>query len=408
MAGPCVRGANCEPRSTKALALSSPGLKAEADMKRAAWSLVGVALALALGSVTTHAQAKRTGMNLPCHNCHEARDKPELAVTLSATRVEPGETVTIDIVAKHPRAKVGGVLVDSHELGAFELVDAVGTHLFENSPTQATHAIPQPYVDGQVKFSFRWVAPTAPGPVELEVWSNAGNDNMKPEDDSPAEVLTGIGVGCDAIWYYQDADKDGTGAERGKVLSCTPVADRITQGGDCDDDKPEVKPGAVETCNSVDDDCDGKIDNGFTPMLLVTDADGDGFGASSGMSMIGCPPLPGYATTFDDCNDLDPNVHPGAVEVANGRDDNCNNKVDDLSDAPTAGTAGSGAGGSSAGGSGGGNGGNTPPPPSPQSDAGCSFSLSVQRPLPYGLAVGVLLGLARVSTKRRRSAGARA
>src|SRR6188768_175895 len=99
-------------------------------MKRASWSFLGVALALALGSVAPHAEAKRTGMNLACHNCHEAHDKPQLSVMLSATRVEPGQSVTINITAKHERAKVGGVLVDSHELGKFELVDPVGTHLF--------------------------------------------------------------------------------------------------------------------------------------------------------------------------------------------------------------------------------------------------------------------------------------
>lgn len=358
-------------------------------MKRAGWSVVGVALGLAVASAAPHAQAKRTGMNLACHNCHEARDKPQLSVALSATRVEPGQAVTIDITVKHPRAKVGGVLVDSHELGAFELVDAVGTRLFENSPTQATHAMPQPYVNGQVQFSFRWVAPTTPGPVELEVWSNAGNDNMKPEDDSPAELVTGVGVGCDALWYYLDADKDGAGAEGSKMLSCTPVPERIVQGGDCDDQKPQVSPSAIETCNSVDDDCDGVVDDGFTPVLLVTDADGDGFGATSGMTMIGCPPQPGFATTFNDCNDLDANIHPGGVEITNGRDDDCNSKVDDVAAMPsTPGTAGT----SSA-----------PPVAAPPADAGCAFTPPGRlRPI-HLLGALFLLGWMRAHRGRRRS-----
>jgi len=33
-------------------------------------------------------------------------------------------------------------------------------------------------------------------------------------------------------------------------------------GEDCDDDDPEVNPGAAESCNGVDDNCDGMIDNG--------------------------------------------------------------------------------------------------------------------------------------------------
>lgn len=358
-------------------------------MKRAGWSFVAVALALALGSVTPPAEAKRTGMNLACHNCHEAHDKPKLSVALSATRVEPGQSVTINITATHERAKVGGVLVDSNELGSFELVDAVGTKLFESNVTQATHAMPFPYVNGQVQFSFRWVAPSTPGPVELDVWSNAGNDNMKPEDDSPAEVVMGIGVGCDAVWYYLDADKDGAGAESSKMLSCTPVPERIAQGGDCNDQKPEVGPSVAETCNSVDDNCNGVVDDGFTPVLLVTDADGDGFGSTSGMSMIGCPPVPNFAPTFDDCNDLDATIHPGAVEVANGRDDNCNSKVDDVGAGPTVPAT----GGSSS----------TPTGVPPAADpGGCSFTPPAQsRPLHLLLGAALLLGWARARTVRR-------
>jgi Putative metal-binding motif len=355
-------------------------------MTRAGWSFLGVAVALALGTVAPHAAAKRTGMNIACPNCHEGRDKPQLTVALSSLRVEPGQAVTITITAKHERAKVGGVLVDSNALGAFELVDTVGTRLFDNTTTQATHTMPHPYANGQVQFSFRWIAPVTPGAAVLNIWSNAANDNLKPEDDSPAEVVTGVGVGCDAVWYYLDDDKDGAGAERTKMFSCTPVPDRIVQGGDCDDQKPQVGPSVAEVCNSVDDDCDGVVDDGFTPVLLVTDGDGDGFGSPSGMSMIGCPPVPNFATTFNDCNDLDAAVHPGAVEVANGRDDNCNGKVDDVAAGPAnPGTGGSGALTGAA----------------PPSDAGCAFAPPARLQPLHLFGVALLFGWARVRTSRR-------
>ncbi len=353
-------------------------------MKRARWSVVGITAGLLLVSVAPHAVAKRTGMNLACHNCHEGRDAPQISVALSAARVEPGQPVTITVTAKHARAKVGGVLIDSNDLGAFELIDPVGTRLFDaTKTTQVTHAMPQAYLNGQVQFSFRWIAPATVGAAQLDVWSNAGNDNLKPEDDSAGELLTGVAVGCDAAWYYIDFDKDGAGAERERVFSCTPMPDRITKGGDCNDQNPLVNPAVVEVCNSIDDDCDGMVDDGFQPMLLVEDMDDDGFGARSGMSMIGCPPLAHYAPSFDDCNDRDATVHPGAAEVVNGRDDNCNGQSDEAAPPVTP---------------------SAPVGSAPPAEAACAFAAPARlHGLPsFGSALALSWLSARRASKRRR------
>lgn len=79
---------------------------------------------------------------------------------------------------------------------------------------------------------------------------------------------------------------------------------------DCDDHDSAVKPGAKEICNGKDDDCNGKIDEGF-------DADGDGYAVCAA---FGKPA---------DCDDGDPAVNPGAAEVCNAKDDNCNGKLDE-------------------------------------------------------------------------------
>jgi hypothetical protein len=89
---------------------------------------------------------------------------------------------------------------------------------------------------------------------------------------------------------------------------------RDCEGGrDCDDADPLVHPGAAETCNGVDDDCDG---------VLWEDEDGDGH-----MSAERCAEQGG-----DDCDDGDERVHPGADEVCNGRDENCSGGTDDEAD----------------------------------------------------------------------------
>lgn len=46
-----------------------------------------------------------------------------------------------------------------------------------------------------------------------------------------------------------DADGDGFGVD-------------CPAGDDCNDDDPEVNPGADERCNEGDDNCDGEVDNG--------------------------------------------------------------------------------------------------------------------------------------------------
>ena len=43
-------------------------------------------------------------------------------------------------------------------------------------------------------------------------------------------------------------------------LSCTPVPGLISEGGDCNDSDAAVNPLGTETCNGLDDDCDGMVD----------------------------------------------------------------------------------------------------------------------------------------------------
>jgi hypothetical protein len=57
------------------------------------------------------------------------------------------------------------------------------------------------------------------------------------------------------------------------------------------------------------------------------DADADGYGSSSDV-VLSCDQPPGYAPAGGDCNESNGNVHPGALELCNLIDDNCDGTID--------------------------------------------------------------------------------
>ncbi len=57
------------------------------------------------------------------------------------------------------------------------------------------------------------------------------------------------------------------------------------------------------------------------------DADGDGYGTNAGWWV--CEALPGYVTTNSDCDDGTKESYPGAVEVCDGLDNNCDGAIDE-------------------------------------------------------------------------------
>jgi hypothetical protein len=120
---------------------------------------------------------------------------------------------------------------------------------------------------------------------------------------------------CAPVPSAREVDDDGDGF--GSIAS---------GGVDCDDGDAAVNPDAVETCNGVDDDCDFIADDA----LLVTfwlDDDGDGFGGPA--STAACALPEGYAAEGGDCDDRDATVSPGAEEVCDGIDQDCDDVADE-------------------------------------------------------------------------------
>ena len=94
---------------------------------------------------------------------------------------------------------------------------------------------------------------------------------------------------------------------------------------DCDDADSLVHPFAEEVCNGIDDNCDGELDEGVAAVAYA-DQDGDGFGVEP--PIVSCEQVDG-ARVSGDCDDSDPDVHPGAREIwGDAVDNDCNGEVD--------------------------------------------------------------------------------
>ena len=94
--------------------------------------------------------------------------------------------------------------------------------------------------------------------------------------------------------------------------------------GDCNDSDDTVFPGADEVCDDVDNNCDGLIDEeSIDAITWYLDTDADAFG-NVNVSLEACDAPEGYVANATDCDDFDPTVHPGAIDIpGDGIDQNC-------------------------------------------------------------------------------------
>jgi len=126
---------------------------------------------------------------------------------------------------------------------------------------------------------------------------NDGFDFTVDCDDTDSSVFPGATEVCDSVDNNCDGSIDeGFDVDGDGVTVCA---------GDCDDADANNFPGNVEVCDGVDNTCEGAVDEGF-------DVDGDGVTVCAG-----------------DCDDADANNFPGNVEVCDGADNTCNGFIDD-------------------------------------------------------------------------------
>jgi len=208
------------------------------------------------------------------------------------------------------------------------------------------------------------------GGTEAQMGFDAGNLSdywSHPDSQTPAilNLCTTSNVGIPGIWEFEirngslwecgngiiegtELCDDGNIVQYDGCFDCIPEndidGDGSYEGQDCDDNDPANFPGNIEICDGQDNDCDSATNEDI-------DSDGDGYTlcrgdcdesdplVNSGMLEIcndgiddDCEPLTiededgdgdGLSICDDDCDDDDITIYPGAPEICDGEDNDC-------------------------------------------------------------------------------------
>jgi hypothetical protein len=127
--------------------------------------------------------------------------------------------------------------------------------------------------------------------------------------------------------YFADFDNDGFGSNALSITACTMPPNYIDSTGDCNDFDPFSHPEAAETCDGQDNNCDTVVDEGVTT-IIYQDNDSDGYGDDA-LSVAACGLLPGHSFNGGDCDDGNVQIHPGAYELCDGLDNDCDGENDE-------------------------------------------------------------------------------
>lgn len=128
--------------------------------------------------------------------------------------------------------------------------------------------------------------------------------------------------------WYRDSDGDNFGTiDESRVARRQPVG-FVVQKGDCDDNNTDTRPYTTELEDGQDNNCNGKVDEGFVDVTFYRDRDQDGYGDPE-LSRSQRQRPAGYVRNQLDCNDRDPGDYPDAEEIADGRDNDCDGSIDE-------------------------------------------------------------------------------
>ena len=174
-------------------------------------------------------------------------------------------------------------------------------------------------------------------------WSRQGGDCDDAETGihpSASEVCDEVDNDCDgdvdedsardAATWYADTDADGYGDAASSTQACAAPSAHVADDTDCDDTDATVNPAATELCDSVDNDCDGTTDedDASDAPTWYGDADGDGYGGTTFQAQS-CTQPSSYVSDNTDCDDLSADSNPGATEVCDDADNDCDGSIDE-------------------------------------------------------------------------------
>jgi len=165
--------------------------------------------------------------------------------------------------------------------------------------------------------------------AELIATTGDCNDGAAAINPAASEVCDGVDNNCNSLTdegvqttYYRDMDGDGFGNPAVTQIACSQPGGYVTNNSDCDDTNAAINPNTV----------------------WYLDADNDNYYTGSGVTQCASPGA-GYKFTglsgSSDCNDNDNTVYPGATDICDSKDNNCNGTTDEGgSGAPTGWTTG--------------------------------------------------------------------
>jgi hypothetical protein len=265
-----------------------------------------------------------------CDGCHSGGSPATVSLTASPDNPATGQAVTLTIGVSQTNGPAAGFYITTLAgKGTFKAIEA-GTAV-TGGGTGVTHTMPRLGSGGTTTFQVSWSA-SQPTGVLFTVFALSANNDGTSRGDGGGGATLSITSGCAGSSYYLDQDQDGYGTSDTAYpvqRDCSQPTGYAPVAGDCDDFDGAIHPGAPEICDGKDDNCDGQIDEGLAMKVYCQDNDGDGHGVAGAATKTGCAPMRGFGDCGGDCRDDNAAIYPGAPELCDGLDNNCDGRIDE-------------------------------------------------------------------------------